>query len=683
MGRIRNWIRFAKVRPVLWLCSVLSLLAGNDVLARQSAKPAGPDLLQQHFIAAANAQLAGDLKQAAAEYKAFLGEALHRLADRRARAGDFTKASEFFEQALALAPHENPLLLDYAEARRAANDFVGAQSAAETALQMDPQSARASFVLGRILLHRNENERARQLLETAVQRDSTFEHGYTLAIAYLKLKDPDHAASIFNEMLAGFGDTPAIHMEFGRAFAEAGYPEHGIKEFKKAIAKDDKLAGAHYSLGAAYLVGLADAAFPEASVEFQMELKNHPDDVLSLYQLGYITLSQHKLEEAENYLGRAATLDPANPDMPLSLGQAYAEQGRQVEAEAFLRKSIALTQDVSRNHYQVQRAHYLLGRLLMQAGRQDEAKQELKIADQLLKQSVAANQGQTGGMLSDVAKDVQLRAPETVSPIDRESLKQLQAYEKQLSPAIADAYNNLGATAAGDNQFTSAVEYFGQASVWNPSLEGLDYNWGRAAFSANLYGRAVGPLGRYLQANPNDTPIRSALGASLFNVKKYGEAVETLRPIENQISANQRLDYIYSVSLVKSGAVAVGTARLQALEKVLPRLADVHVALGEAYAQQGDNANAMLELRTAVDLNPSDADVFSKLGKLQLEQGEIKAAISSLEAGEKLDPGNEAIHYELANAYRRNSRTADAERETKLYQDLRSGNSGTKEPTPN
>jgi tetratricopeptide (TPR) repeat protein len=301
----------------------------------------------------------------------------------------------------------------------------------------------------------------------------------------------------------------------------------------------------------------------------------------------------------------------------------------------------------------------------------------------LLKQSVAANQGQTGGMLSDVAKDVQLRAPETVSPIDRESLKQLQAYEKQLSPAIADAYNNLGATAAGDNQFTSAVEYFGQASVWNPSLEGLDYNWGRAAFSASLYGRAVGPLGRYLQANPNDTPIRSALGASLFNVKKYGEAVETLRPIENQISANQRLDYIYSVSLVKSGAVAVGTARLQALEKVLPRLADVHVALGEAYAQQGDNANAVLELRTAVDLNPSDADVFSKLGKLQLEQGEIKAAISSLEAGEKLDPGNEAIHYELANAYRRDSRTADAERETKLYQDLRSGNSGTKEPTPN
>jgi tetratricopeptide (TPR) repeat protein len=637
--------------------------------------PAGPDLLRQHYDAATNAQSAGDLKQAAVEYKAFLAEALHRLADRRARAGDFAKASEFFEPAIVLAPRDSALLLDYAEARRAANDFAKAQSAAETALQLDPQSARADFVLGRILLHRNENEAAKQLLEAAVQRDPTFEHGYTLAIAHLKLKDPDHAAKIFDEMLSGFGDKAAIHMEFGRAFAEAGYPEQAIREFKKTIAKDDKFAGAHYSLGAAYLVGLADAAFPEASEEFQKELKNHPDDVLSLYQLGYITLSQHKLEEAEKYLGRAASLDPTNPDMPLSLGQANAEQNRQAEAETFLRKSVALTTDVSRNHYQVQRAHYLLGRLLMQTGRQEEAKKELSVADQLLKQSVAANQGQAGGMLNDVSKDVPLRKAEIAPPIDPETLKQLQAYEKQLGPAMADAYNNLGAAAASDNQFTSAAESFAQAAVWNPSLDGLDYNWGRAAFSAKLYDRAVGPLGRSLQAHPDDAIIRSALGSSLFNVKKYSEAVEILRPLENKISANQRLDYIYSVSLVKSGEIATGMVRLQALETAIPKLADVRVALGEAYAQQGDHTNAVRELRTAVDLNPADANAYRELGKLQLEQGEIKAAIASLEAGAKLDPGSEAIHYELAEAYLRDSRTADAERETKLYQAIRNANS--------
>jgi tetratricopeptide (TPR) repeat protein len=431
-----------------------------------------------------------------------------------------------------------------------------------------------------------------------VQREPTFEHGYALATAYLKLKDPDHATTIFEEMRAGFGDTAVIHMEFGRAFAEAGYPEHGIEEFKKAIAKDDKLAGAHYSLGAAYLVGLADAAFPIASEEFRKELKNHPDDVLSLYQLGYIVLSQHKLNEAEDYLGHAAALDPTNPDMPLSLGQAYAEENRLADAEALLRKSIALTRDVSRNHYQVQRAHYLLGRVLLQTGREDEAKQELKASEQLLKQSVSANQGQAadGGMLNDIAQKVQLRSTESIHAMGPEAMKQVEAYEKQLSLPIADGYNNLGAIAAGRNEFLSAAEYFRHAAFWNPSTEGLDYNWGRAAFSANQYQQAIAPLSRHLQLHPDDTLIRSALGSSLFRVEKYGEAVEILKPLENQINSNPRLDYIYAVSLVKSGAFATGITRLQ------------HTALGEAYARHGDDAMAVHELRIAIELNPADAD---------------------------------------------------------------------------
>jgi Flp pilus assembly protein TadD len=68
------------------------------------------------------------------------------------------------------------------------------------------------------------------------------------------------------------------------------------------------------------------------------------------------------------------------------------------------------------------------------------------------------------------------------------------------------------------------------------------------------------------------------------------------------------LDYIYSVSLVKSGAFATGITRLQALEQTTPKLADVHVALGEAYAGHGDDAMAVRELRIAVELNPADPD---------------------------------------------------------------------------
>ena len=582
--------------------------------AAQTTQPASPDqdLLRQHYDSAQSAQSAGHLQQAELEYKAFLIEALHRLGDRRSRSGDFEKAAGFFQQALLLAPNESGLRLDYAESCRAAGDLVDAESAAQGVVQSDPKNARARFTLGQILLQRNDNQRASEQLEFAAALESTFEHGYGLATAYLKFKAPDRAATVFKEMLAGFGDTAAIRLEFGRAFAEAGYPEQAIQEFKKALALDEKFPGAHYSLGAAYLVGLADAAFPEAAEEFRKELANHPNDVLSLYQLGYIAASQHQIKEAENYLGRAATLDPANPDVYLSLGQAYAEAERRTEAEAALRKSIELTKDVSRNHYQVQRAHYLLGRLLLQAGHQDEAKQELKLADQLLKQSVASNQGQIQSRPSGSDGDTaQMRAVR--GPLDPETLKQVEAYETQIGPAIADGYNNLGAIMANGNEFPQAVTFFQQAATWNPSLEGVHYNWGKAAFAGNQYEQAIAPLTRHLQSHADDNPIRAALGASLFYVKRYSEAVQILKPMESQISSDARLDYIYAESLVKSGAVAAGIDRLQALEHAMPKLFDVHMALGEAYSQKGDHSSAVTELRTALELNPSDVNAQREL----------------------------------------------------------------------
>ena len=166
---------------------------------------------------------------------------------------------------------------------------------------------------------------------------------------------------------------------------------------------------------------------------------------------------------------------------------------------------------------------------------------------------------------------------------------------------------------ANGNEFPQAVTFFQQAATWNPSLEGVHYNWGKAAFAGNQYEQAIAPLTRHLQSHADDNPIRAALGASLFYVKRYSEAVQILKPMESQISSDARLDYIYAESLVKSGAVAAGIDRLQALEHAMPKLFDVHMALGEAYSQKGDHSSAVTELRTALELNPSDVNAQREL----------------------------------------------------------------------
>jgi tetratricopeptide (TPR) repeat protein len=704
-------VEAAEIKTSSWLVLLvtLTLLAVTSARAQVSNPAASAKTsLQRHYEAAQSLQSSGNLQGAAVEYRLFVADALHRIAGAHASIRDFTKALPLFDEGLNLAPSDMDLRVDYAEVCRQAGDLQQAKSLAQSAVEAESGSAKAHLVLGRTLTQLNEVAAATQQFEAAVVIQPTFDNGYTLATAYLQAKDEPNATRVFSEMLTAFGDSTEIHMKFGSAYGTAGYPNQSIEEFKKVIAKNDKYPGAHYSLGAAYLVGLSDAIYPEAAEEFRKELELNPNDYNSHFQLGAIELKHHKLPEAQADLSLATELDPKNPDAYVSLGQLYNELNRTSDAEAALRKAIALTTDVSRNHYQVQRAHYLLARLLLQSGRQEEGKAEMQISQGLMQKSVLQNQGKDPGAGENAeaaAPDAPVVALKEAQP-DPAMVKQVESFENQLGPAVADAYNNLGAIAAGNNDFATALGYFQKAFDWKPDLDGLDFNWGKAAFLANQFDQAVGPLRRLLQAHPDDPWARTALGTSYFKLKRYGQALKTLQPLESKLDADPQLGSIYAVCLVKTGEYDKGVGQLQALAKKDPDDAGTHEVLGEALAGHGDFKNAAEELRAAVRLDPESAvakynlastlielhendeaqalllelaktgwqnpHVYYSLGKLQLERGEVKAAIADLETAAKLSPNSGPIHHELAEAYRQDSRKEDADREMKLYEALRS-----------
>ena len=538
-----------RVTAALLLC----FATGRSGLCQRVGKAPehAPDL-QRMYDSAQRAQSAGDMTRAAHDYRSFLAEALHHLAGGYARAGDYPGAAKLFDEALAVVPPEDAtdLRLAYAKAALLARDIPTAKSQAQAVVTTDAKNSAARLILGEALLQTDENQEARKQLEAAVALDPNYKNGLALATAYLALSDTKDAAKLFHEMSAGFGNTAAIHLDFGRAYAEAGNPDLAIVEFKKAIALNPRLVEAHYCLGASYLLSQGQVGFPEAVKEFHRELELNPDDYFSLAQLGYIAFTERQFSEAEQNLKRAAILDPRNPDNPLLLGQVYIQLNRPAEAEQALRKAIALTTDLSRNHYQVQRAHYLLGRLLVQTGHLDEAKQEMQISAKLLKMNTLRDQERmTGAPMGAAASIAPFQRSPDPGPMDMKVRQALDAFSLRAAPAIADSYNNLGAMAAGASEFATATGYFANAGKWNPTLEGLDYNWGRAAFSAQLYAQAVPPLSRYLAAHPQEAGARRVLGISYFMVKDYAAAVQTLRPIESSLASTPQLASIYAESL--------------------------------------------------------------------------------------------------------------------------------------
>lgn len=574
----------------------------------------GRETLQKQFDQAQEFQRAGKLTEAAGQYRVFLGDALGELALGYALVPDYPRSAPLFDEALSLEPNSPALLLDYARTALVMGDFGHAKTLASQYIQMYQEDrqrlAEAHQVLGRALLKLNQDKDARKELETALALDPTFANGYDLAVACLDLDDEKCAVQIFSEIEHSFGDTAEIHLAFGRAYGDSDFQPKAITEFRKAIEENPRLPGVHYLLAAVLLAtGNDQNPLESAEAELKKELAISPRDAMTYAALGKIAVTRTNYADAETYLEKAISLDPQSPDAYLYLGQMYFNTNRIDDAEAALRKCIALTTDVSRNRYQVQQAHYLLGRILMKRGQQDAAHAEMQINRELADKTLAQDKSKLAGLMETSGSEdpaAGTSAPVNSGKQDPAALGKVEGMRERLRLAVADSYNNLGAIAATNSDYSSAVMYFERAYEWNPSLEGLDYNWGRAAFAGAKYADAVLPLSRYVKAHPDDSGGRSVLGLSQFLSGKYQDCVETLQPIEKDELAPQ-VEYAYASSLVKSGQVSAGKERLLALEKAHPEIPDVHRALAEAFGRQGDQKRAAEELHTASQLASQDS----------------------------------------------------------------------------
>jgi tetratricopeptide (TPR) repeat protein len=636
----------------------------------------GSGSLRQHYNDAAAFQQTGKLSDAAEQYRAFLADALGQLAMEYSLVRDYGRAAPLFDEALALQPGSQSLLLDYARTALVLGDPARAKTLAMEFISKYPgdreKLAQTHQLLGRALLKLNQTQEARKELEAAVALDPTFPNGYDLAVACLDLNDEKCAVQIFSEMEKSFGDTAEIHMAFGRAYGDSDFQPRAVTEFRRAIEENPRLPGAHYLLAAVLLAtGDDESHVADAETELKKELVISPHDSMSYAALGKIAATRRNYPEAETYLKKAIALGSQSPDAYLYLGQMYFATNRIAEAESALRQCIHLTTDVSLNRYQVQKAHFLLGRILAQKGQQDEAHEEMKISRDLANKTLAQDKSKLAGLTDASGSDVQTPAaaeartapsPATTAA-DPMTLRSVESMREQIRLPVADSYNNLGAIAATNNNFSDAVTYFKHAAKWNPSLEGLDYNWGRAAFAGSQFADAIMPLSRYVKSHPDDSGARSVLAISQFMTGNYPGCIEALEPSIGKTYLAPQAEYVYAESMIRTGRIAPGVERLATLEKLHPEIPDVHRALGEALGQQGEKQRALEELRTAIRLSPSDADSHYDLGKMELESGDTAAAISELEAATRLIPNSEKFHQQLADAYTEARRPADAQKE--------------------
>jgi len=349
------------------------------------------DKAAAHFSRAVELQRAGELRQAAAEYRIAIAEkpdyieALANLGSVFSRLGQYQESVDAYERALKLAPDLTPLLLNLGIAHHRAGVFEKAVQAFAKVLAAAPDSVQARQLLGVSLVELGRDSEAIPHLETTlVSSPGDTAVLYSLGLAYLRVGRPE-LLQIIDRLARQPAGLAASHLLSGQRLLAGGEYERSISELNEAEKLNPALPRLHYSLGLALLKLGRNA---DALASLKNELSRTPRDFSTLYYVAYLHELQGDIDAAREKLNAALKLDASSPEANSLLGKILLKQNRAAEAIAPLELAV-------KGDPQDPDKRYLLGRSYQQTGRREDAAREFAEVQRLKAEQLEHDRART------------------------------------------------------------------------------------------------------------------------------------------------------------------------------------------------------------------------------------------------------------------------------------------------
>jgi len=282
-------------------------------------------------------------------------------------------------------------------------------------------------------------------------------------------------------------------------------------------------------------------------------------------------------------------------------------------------------------------------------------------------------------------------------------------------PTVPGLLRNLGVAAFRVQNYQECVRALSQVLAGNSSDAATRAMLGSAYFGLDDYreaARTITPLGERAM---HDAALGYAWAYSLSRLGNLTQATRILQECEKSDLSPEAIllvgqlwtdmsDYSRAVqsfhraldrdaSLAKARYFA-GLAQLrwehsnEAVEefnaalKLAPEDPDAKIGLGYVYLQQAKQTEAINLFRSVIAAHPENGNANYQLGKLLLDAGNLQEAVTHLEAAARALPQADYVHYQLQAAYRKESRTAEADRELQIYRELKAKNRELTVPRP-
>jgi len=245
-----------------------------------------------------------------------------------------------------------------------------------------------------------------------------------------------------------------------------------------------------------------------------------------------------------------------------------------------------------------------------------------------------------------------------------------QGYNAEAIPHLEKIQEQtaLGIAQIGNGQLQQAVENLQAALAKHPNDPDLLYYLGRA--SGLLSKQSIDTL---LAAYPDSARAHQALAENYFVLRQMPQAEKEFREALRLRPDTPELHLELGLVYAGSSQWAKAEEEFRAQSKLQPGNAEAAYRLGAALLQQGKAREARAELERSNRLLPDMPETLYSLGKAAALGADLAAAEKAwtrLRSIEKSSSLAAQTHFALAGLYRKQGKTAEAERETQEFQKL-------------
>ena len=445
--------------------------------------------------------------------------------------------------------------------------------------------------------------------------------------------------------------TAAYHFMLGYQAELSQNSEQALKEYEAALKADPnalsvkaRLASLHFSLG----------DMPNALRYAEEVADGRAEDGRMLTHMAGILAGGGKGDKALSVLDRAVELDPESGDAYFSKGLLLLNLKRPAEAEQAMRAGIARSPDNAVGHYQ-------LGRVLLEAGKVEEATASFERA-------ITANYSFEPAYLALAAIYESRHEKERAVGVLKRYLQQVNSHNRDIrhqlvrlyidakdysgarkeleamiaeDPSDLDAQLRMALIHGEQKEYPQAIERLTEILKVRPAeLKVRDY-LGYVYEESKDTQKAIETYTFNVQLEPTFFEGHLHLGVLYYRLKKFPEATEhlgraiALNPKQPESHIVQGLAYLQQDQYDKSAEVFQEGIRHN------PKSADLHFNLGTAYDKLNRFDDVVRAMETAIQLDPHHADALNYLGYSYADRGiKIDQAISLTKQAVALKPEN-------------------------------------------